>query len=800
MRNRFFATIVAIIFTSPLFAQSNQSCPFIDAGPDRTVDCLNPCTILDASYLEIKQTDTYVVDTLPYVLPIPYGQSGGTAVSANTDDVWGPIINLPFPFCYYGNTYTTCKIGSNGSILFGPTSGGGGHPWAFSASVTPTSGINGAGHVLGIYHDIDPSVCGNIKWYLVGQAPCRQFIVAFDNICHFSCTSIKSRHMMVLNEGTNYIDVYVESKPTCSSWNGGRAVIGLQYINQNGGITAPNRNSAPLWDVTTPEAWRFKPNGAELQSVEWFDGTTLVGTGDSLEVCPAQTKTYTAKLSFTICGTSNISTVTDFVTVFKDTSAVQFTTVNPLCFGQQTGEINIITNGVNAPYIFQLDTLPTQTSNVFSNLPAGTYTVSVTDTSNCETIREIVITEPPLLTLELDTVINTICNLANGTILVTAAGGVNPLSYTLDNFSTSQTNGSFLNVPNGNYIIQVNDANNCNVSVNATVISESAIQLSQAVTQNVTCFGADDGTAIIQASSGPEPYVFTLNGTSVSSSQLDSLAAGSYSFSGTDANGCQSSVTFQITQPDELIATANPTTTVCRGTPVTITGTAIGGTEPYNFVWNNNLNGDTITATPLQNTIYNLVVTDANGCSSTNTVSQTILPIPVASATFTPKQGFIPLSVTFTNTSQNATSYIWDFGDGQSTTSTSLSPVSHSYTTEDTFYVQMIATNGICSSIWTDSVMIVPYLQVQIPNVFTPNGDSINEGYAIWTKNATGIEATIINRWGNVIKKINDVAYKWDGKTDNGDPVSDGIYFIKYTVYGHNNQEITGHTFFHLIR
>ena len=67
--------------------------------------------------------------------------------------------------------------------------------------------------------------------------------------------------MMVLYETSNFIDVYVESKPLCSGWNSGDAIIGIQDPTGTNGISAPNRNTTPTWTVTTPEAWRFKPNG-----------------------------------------------------------------------------------------------------------------------------------------------------------------------------------------------------------------------------------------------------------------------------------------------------------------------------------------------------------------------------------------------------------------------------------------------------------------------------------------------------------------------------------------------------------
>jgi gliding motility-associated-like protein len=133
---------------------------------------------------------------------------------------------------------------------------------------------------------------------------------------------------------------------------------------------------------------------------------------------------------------------------------------------------------------------------------------------------------------------------------------------------------------------------------------------------------------------------------------------------------------------------------------------------------------------------------------------------------------------------------------------TDLNPISISYLNAGTYYIQLIASNELCTSIWFDSVIVLPYemLEIEVPNVFSPNGDGSNEGYSIITKNATSIEAVIVNRWGVKMVEITDLNYKWDGKTNSGSEASDGVYFVKYKVNGLNNQEKVGHTFFHLIR
>jgi len=253
--NSLFLALLFVFYCSFSFSQTAASCPFISPVASPSTLCAGQCSDLTATALLTKTTTTYSVQSIPHAPPIPYNQAGGTGVSINTDDVWSGQITLPFNFCFYGVSYNRVLIGSNGNLSFRFADAGGFCPWSYTASVPSTNLVN-MGSIFGPYHDIDPSVCGSIKYYTTGTAPCRKFIVSYNTICQFSCTSIRSIHMIVLNELTNYIDVYVQAKPTCTGWNGGRAVIGIQNPAGTVGIAAPGRNTG-AWTVTTPEAWRL---------------------------------------------------------------------------------------------------------------------------------------------------------------------------------------------------------------------------------------------------------------------------------------------------------------------------------------------------------------------------------------------------------------------------------------------------------------------------------------------------------------------------------------------------------------
>tara|TARA_B110000967_G_scaffold130759_1_gene133597 strand:- start:1977 stop:3245 length:1269 start_codon:yes stop_codon:yes gene_type:complete len=148
---------------------------------------------------------------------------------------------------------------------------------------------------------------------VLGSSPSRQFVVNFSELCHFSCNDIQSSSQIILYESSNTIDINIYDKPTCTTWNGGLAVVGVQNIDDTIAFTAPERNTS-VWEATD-EFWRFTPSlGTDNYVFEWFEGTTLLGTNDTVTVSPTETTTYTASITYNLC-TGGTATVTDTVVV-----------------------------------------------------------------------------------------------------------------------------------------------------------------------------------------------------------------------------------------------------------------------------------------------------------------------------------------------------------------------------------------------------------------------------------------------------------------------------------------------------
>lgn len=299
---------------------SADGCPSVTPAelgtnnPEITLDCATQQEVtLSANVLATAvEADDYFVFSIPYAPP--YGYTDGNRIFANaSDDTWSEVVNLPFTFCYYGNTYNQVVAGANSVATFNTDVAGGGCAWSYDESIPSTALFPNT--IFACYRDIYPSTSdyvastgtGGIFEGVLGTYPCRSYVLSFNNIKLFSCTSVTTfTSMIVLYEGTNIIDIYLRDAPTCMDWNDGNGVIGLQNSDCSRGITPPGRNTGP-WTAHN-EAWRFMPTGQPSYDVTWYLGTDTsaatgieLGHGDLLTVSPEETTYYTARLRYTAC-------------------------------------------------------------------------------------------------------------------------------------------------------------------------------------------------------------------------------------------------------------------------------------------------------------------------------------------------------------------------------------------------------------------------------------------------------------------------------------------------------------------
>jgi hypothetical protein len=329
--------------------------------------------------------------------------------------------------------------------------------------------------------------------------------------------------------------------------------------------------------------------------------------------------TSTEDLSGLVAGTYT-GTITDAngctfvasVTVTQPISplAVSGAVVTDLsCFGSNDGAIDITVTGGTTPYTFNWSN--NAITEDISNLPAGIYTGVVTDANGCSVTASVTVNQPAAITTSVS-VTDIACNgSATGVVDLTVGGGSGTYTYVWSNGASSQDlNG----VAAGTYTVTVTDGNLCTSVVTAVVTQSAALNLNVS-SNDVNCFGGTSGSAVVAVSGGNAPYSYSWSNGSTNSS-ANGLAAGTYTIDVTDASGCTSQATVVITEPAELTVSAQSVQNSGQATAV-----VAGGSPQYTYLWNSIPAQFTQTAINLPSGIYQVQVTDANGCVATDTVS-----------------------------------------------------------------------------------------------------------------------------------------------------------------------------------
>ena len=377
---------------------SSPGNPNVDAGPDLAVDCTTGCVDITASFLDIGETDTYNINQIVFIPPFPF--DGLTnSINTNIDDNWSGVENLPFDFCFFTNTETQFQVGSNGVIRFDVDGTDTSNGYALAQTDDLPNNTNPTLAEANIFtpcHDIDPSVntTNEIRWEIIGTAPNRVLAVSYFEVPLFSCNALEATHMAVMYETTNVIDIYIRDSPSCTTFNGGRAVVGIQNDAGNDAFVPPGRNvSDSPWN-TTEEAWRFTPAGDSVVTFEWLDAAgAVISTDPTFNVCPTTTTTYTARVTYNNCN-GDITIVTDDVTVSVPIS-VDLGPDQNLCIGDADVVLDATVASGTATYQWALDTVDiageTNPTYTVSSPDSGTYSVTVID-QGCTVVEDVVIT------------------------------------------------------------------------------------------------------------------------------------------------------------------------------------------------------------------------------------------------------------------------------------------------------------------------------------------------------------------------------------------------------------------------
>jgi gliding motility-associated-like protein len=322
---------------------------------------------------------------------------------------------------------------------------------------------------------------------------------------------------------------------------------------------------------------------------------------------------------------ANGCTVPFPVTITQPTNPVSVTLIfknNVGCAGGATGNYRIIGTGGTGPYTYSTDGVnfvPPNNGTSFqtNGLVVGTYNVFVQDANGCTATLPIAISEPLPLTGAITAQTNAPCT-GPGTGSVTIAGSNGTPVYSFSIGGAYQLSGTFNGLAPGTYTVTIKDANNCTTQVPVTILQPSTPTGSVLSQTDVDCFGNATGVLNFDGANGTAPYTFAINGGAFGSNPFNGLAAGNYTITVQEANGCTGTFNATINQPNTLnLAVASQVNIDCFGASTgEVTLSATDGTGPYTYAFGALTNTTGIfTGLSAGNIAFD--VTDANGCTAT---------------------------------------------------------------------------------------------------------------------------------------------------------------------------------------
>jgi gliding motility-associated-like protein len=384
---------------------------------------------------------------------------------------------------------------------------------------------------------------------------------------------------------------------------------------------------------------------------------------------------------------------------------------NNSCFGEENGEADVQASGGTAPYSFNWNTIPPNSSHLATNLAASTYICSINDANGCSIEVSAAITEPSPISLSLAAVSPSCFGLSNGAISATVDGGIAPYFY---DWSSGLTSSNLYNLSSGWYVLNLTDANNCALSDSIFLVQPP--QLTGTISPNTVICPITPTELTVTVSGGTGNYQFLWNPSTQTNQTIMVSPANNqmYSCAISDNNGCSinlSTSVFVTTISSADLQANISATSICITDSVLLWADYLGNDPTVALSWLNCPNCDATSPmyeTPFQNTNYILAGTNSCGSVIYDTVSVILNPLPIVE--LIPVMGEICPGefVTFTATGVNSSSwdYLWDFGDGQ--TSNSMQP-NHQYNTSGTFLISVTVTdlNGCVTNMVEESQVIV---------------------------------------------------------------------------------------------
>lgn len=655
----------------------------VDVGPDLFI-CQPQTVNLTAQAPDLLQTTSYRVDSIGFANPDynpgggpVFAPSGGVDVPIYYDDIWSDSLVLPFEFCFFGTTYRSFWVGSNGVLSFvNPSSFY--HAWQINGPAPGSLFPNMSQCIMAPWHDMNPRVVQpgqtvSINTAVYGAMPYRKMVLSWANVPMYSSAcdqniALNSTQQVVLYETSNVIETFILSKQVCPTWNGGQAIHGIHGNGTFIGVPDRNADTPPIfnqWQVVN-DAIRFTPDGPPAsQTITWYQNGSQIGTGDSIQVNITASTTFSASASYGGC--------VGGAPVLSDTLDVIFG-------GNACEADSVILNTGYSPYTQQPITVggfdrrwcvtqrpdgqPVPTASNVIQAHAG-WSAPI---GNSQWISPIGFTEyvtnnpPPAPPFRMEFCF---CTCDSGAVnlrfelMADDNAEVffdnNFIGATVPSYSFQRPNALLINttrqVPKGKHCLQVDLRN---TGYTAMGVNLAGVVEGPHLVQD-TCCGSDvdlpdpivvrppDVTVAVEASpvtyagnvtvpcngwmvdvpldvtGGSAPYTYAWN-TGATTDTLYGVPAGTYWVVVTDSAGNTGTDTIILVEPPLLQDTATAVVPNCFGQSNGLIDIGvIGGVSPYTFVWSHG--ATTEDATGLGPGTYSVTISDANGCSTTSSYS-----------------------------------------------------------------------------------------------------------------------------------------------------------------------------------
>ena len=411
----------------------------------------------------------------------------------------------------------------------------------------------------------------------------------------------------VVNEAGQYALVVTDPSNGCTSSAG--ATVALDQVPPTVSIATPGNLNCNASQI------QLNGTGSSQGSNFTYAWTTangnIVSGANTLTPVVDQTGAY--NLLITNGNTGCTASASSVVAQSPAVNAAVGTQTNVSCNGASNGEATVTAGGGNGSYTYVWSN--GAATATISNLAAGTYIVTVTDGENCTASASVAISQPAPLSVATSSTPQSANGVNDGTATATPSGGTADYAYLWSNGGTTQSIGG---LAPGSYTVTATDANGCSAVQTVTVNSFNCA-LSAAISgANVACFGENNGSASVSLTGAADPVSFAWSNGATTQS-VSGLAPGTYTVDVTDGNGCPASLNITIAEPAQLHANATSTHESATGAnDGTASAIPTGGAGSYSYEWSNGAGTQTIDQ--LAPGSYTVTVSDANGCTSVQTV------------------------------------------------------------------------------------------------------------------------------------------------------------------------------------